>query len=165
MGIKKPNINELFWFKTLPLGPKLGCSSSVRPTRRAAILEELAAAGEEGTAGNDEAELIEGENLNFGLLNYLVSRVKGEGGAWCDKGCPCPCHPLHVLLHPLLEDRLHRGQRWIPSNHGNLPHLLHSPWLHSSIHLCPCHQWSSQRWWCLFHAVQNNGTRVWRIHW
>ena len=155
-----------FGLKRFPSGPKLGYSSSVRPTRRAAILEELAAAGEEGTAGDDEAELIGGEkNLNSSHLKFLKSRVKGEGGAWCDQGRPCPRHPLHVLLHPLLEDWLHRGQCWIPSNHGNLPHLLHSPWLHSSIHLCPCHQWSSQRWWSLFHAVQNNGTRVWRIHW
>ena len=151
-----------FGLKRFPLGR----SSAARPTRRAAILEELAAAaGEEGTVGDDEAERLGGENLDFVHLKFLKIRLKGEGGAWRDQGRPCPRHPLHVLLHPLLEDRLHRGQCWIPSDDSNLPHLLHTPWLHSPLHLCSCHQRSCQRWWCLFHAFQNNGTRVWRIHW
>ena len=164
-----------FGSKRFPLGPKLGCSSSVRPTRRAAILEELAAAGEEGTAGDDEAELIGGEkNLNFGHLKYLKSRVKGEGGAWCDQGRPCPRHPFHVLLHPLLEGRLHRWQRrippglqckvflhtlyYLPPDLGDLPHLVFSPWFHSSLNLRTGHQWCGQGRRRLFHALENHGT-------
>ena len=43
-----------------------GSASSVRPTRRAAILEEMADAGEEGT-GDEEAELI-GEDFSVEIL-------------------------------------------------------------------------------------------------
>ena len=132
------------------------------------ILEELAAAsaGEEGT-GDDEAELLAGGNLEFYLHQKLKleSRVEGERGPWRNQGSPCPCHPLHVLLHPLPEDRLHRGQRRLPPDNCDIPHLIHPAWIHSTLHLCPRHQWCGQRWWCLFHAFQNNGPRVWWINW
>ena len=37
-------------------------------------------------------------------------RVQGARRTWCCQGGPCPGHLVHVLLHPLLEGRLHRWQ-------------------------------------------------------
>ena len=41
-------------------------------------------------------------------------RVQGARRAWCCQGSSCPGHLVHVLLHPLLEGRLHRWQRRLP---------------------------------------------------
>ena len=41
-------------------------------------------------------------------------RVQGARRAWCCQGGPGPGHLVHVLLHPLLEGRLHRWQRRLP---------------------------------------------------
>ena len=42
------------------------------------------------------------------------TRVQGARRAWCCQGSPGPGHLVHVLLHPLLEGRLHRWQRRLP---------------------------------------------------
>lgn len=71
--VQGPKSRNCLGFKIFPSG----CSSSVRPTRRAAILEELAAAAGEEGAGDDETELIAGENLEFDLHQKLFeSRVE-----------------------------------------------------------------------------------------
>ena len=48
----------------------------------------------------------------FTILDPI--RVQGARRAWCCQGSPSPCHLVHVLLHPLLEGRLHRWQRRLP---------------------------------------------------
>ena len=88
-------------------------SLSARPTRRAVVLDQLPT-GEEG-GGDDETELLGGifqKDIIFTI--HDPTRVQGARRAWCCQGSPGPGHLVHVLLHPLLEGRLHRWQRRLP---------------------------------------------------
>ena len=95
-------------------------SLSARPTRRAVVLDQLPT-GEEG-GGDDEAELLGGisKKMSFSFPKDIIFkihdpiRVQGARRAWCCQGSPGPGHLVHVLLHPLLEGRLHRWQRRLP---------------------------------------------------
>ena len=77
------------------------------------VLDQLPA-GEEG-GGEDETELLGGifqKDIIFTI--HDPTRVQGARRAWCCQGSPGPGHLVHVLLHPLLEGRLHRWQRRLP---------------------------------------------------